>query len=95
MAYSGEMTWDKVKAIVEKHCQDVIRELVLGEEAYQDLLEIYQYSGGDDTEFAKLLFTTDTPSQLQIDQATDARKAMVAIHQLYRVLVWKIKTHIS
>ena len=80
---------------VSVRAQDVLRgiidKILLAEEAYQQMQEIYSYAGGTDTDLAALLFKEEIetrgesgPSTEEIAKATDIVAAMTAAHQLYQ-----------
>lgn len=85
MPHSSNLLWKDIEQIVSGISRTMLRELILGEEAYQDLLEAYQYAGGTDQAFANLLFNT-TADAGQVAQVTDARQALVAVHRLYELM---------
>lgn len=81
MTHSLNLNWDTVEARIGSVAANVIAILNQAEEGYQDLLEAVD--GRNMTDFAKQLFNTATPTQIEIDMVTDARDAMIALHQLY------------
>lgn len=85
MPHSANLLWKDVESLVGSVSRSLLRELILGEEAYNDLLEAYMYAGGTDQAFADLLFNT-TATAAQVEQVADARQALVAVHRLYLLL---------
>jgi hypothetical protein len=85
MPHSGDLLWDDLSRIAEKHSRQVIQDITLGEEAYQDLLEAHAFTGGTDQLFADQLFGA-TATVDQVAKVTDAKNAMIAIHNLYQAL---------
>lgn len=86
MAHSSDANWGDISSIVSGVASNIVTVLQRAEESYQELLEVYSYSGSTDTLFAAQLFATPTPAQIQIDKATDLRKAMIAAHELYQCM---------
>jgi hypothetical protein len=73
--------------------KEFVEQLILVEEAYQQMQEIYSYAGGSNTLLAELLFKEEiaarsspdnVASQEEIDKATDLVNAMTAAHQIYQ-----------
>src|SRR5210317_1778275 len=71
--------------------KDFIIKLLEAEEAYQQMQEIYTYSGGTITDLAGLLFKEDIEARLEstanadeIAKATDIVAAMQAEHEIYQ-----------
>jgi len=71
--------------------KDFIIKLLEAEEAYQQMQEIYTYSGGTITDLAGLLFKEDIEARLEstanadeIAKATDIVAAMQAAHEIYQ-----------
>jgi hypothetical protein len=83
--HSKALNWTQVETVVEQHCRETLRVLALGELAYQDLLEAFAANGGTDQLFADVLFET-TATADQVAMVTDAKNAMIAIHELTNAL---------
>ncbi len=92
MSHSSEKRWSEVSSKVSNFSFELVNILNQAEEAYQQMQEIYTYAGGTASDLAALLFKEEieaagspfTPTQEQIDKATDAIAAMTAAHQLYQ-----------
>ena len=92
MSHSSEKRWTEVSKKISSLAQGLVDHINYSEEAYQQMQEIYTYSGGTATDLAALLFKEEIeaagspfqPTQEQIDKATDAVAAMTAAHQLYQ-----------
>ncbi len=85
MPHSNNLTWALVERIIEQHSKSVSQNLILAEESYQDLLEARTANGGTDQLFANSLFG-GTATTAQVSMVTDAKNAMIAVHQLYQCL---------
>ena len=89
---NGDVFHEGIGGIMGPLLKDFVEKLVLLEESYQQMQEMYTYAGGTASGLAALLFKEDievagspyTPTQEQIDIATDAVAAMAAAHQLYQ-----------
>lgn len=64
MAHSSEMRWAQASGQVSRAAETILNELTSAESVYQDLLEVYNYSGGNDQVMADLLFTDDIANRL-------------------------------
>jgi len=91
--HTSEKRWDAVSNRASAEVAQLVSTLIQIEEVYQQMQEIYSYSGGTSTDLAELLFAEDiaarsspdnVASQLEIDKATDLIGAMAAAHQLYQ-----------
>ena len=83
MAHVSEKRWPEVRDRISGVATQMVQFLGIGEEVYLQLLEVYAYAGNDDTEFARQLFETATPTAAQITMVVDAKNALVACHDLY------------
>lgn len=95
-----EKRWDEVGTEVSNLSRQMLGILIEAEEQYQRMVELFTYSGGTDQALADLLFKDiysardtnndgtpdDAASPDEVTMATDARLAMVAMHQLYLAL---------
>lgn len=93
MSHTSEKRWNGISGNVSTISFSLMQALNEAEEAYQQMQEIYIYSGGTDTSLAELLFQEDianrsSPENVvsteEITKATDAIAAMTAAHQLYQ-----------
>jgi hypothetical protein len=92
MAHTSEKRWSQVSLNIATVSEQLMEAINNGEEAYQRMQEVYTYAGGTATDLASLLFKEEieaagspfTPTQEQIDKASDAIDAMTAAHQLYQ-----------
>lgn len=92
MSHSSEKRWGELSNKVTAVCYGIVEQLRNAEESYQQMQEVFTYSGGTAADLAALLFkeeieaagTPFQPTQEQIDKATDAIAAMTAAHQLYQ-----------
>lgn len=92
MAHTSEKRWSGVSFDVASISEQLMEAINKGEEAYQRMQEVYTYAGGTASDLASLLFAEEieaagspfTPTQEQIDKATDAINAMTAAHQIYQ-----------
>ncbi len=82
MPNSKNLTWPLVERIIEQHAKSVSQNIILAEEAYQDLLEARTANGGTDALFANVLFG-GTATTEQTAMLTDAKDAMIALHEMY------------
>ena len=78
---------DRAQAVLSS----LLQQLLAAEEAYQQMQEIYIYSGGTDTDLAAQLFKEDiiarggsTPTIEEIAMVNDIIAAMLSAHQLYQ-----------
>jgi len=85
MPHSKNLTWILVERIIEQHSKSVSQNIILAEESYQDLLEARAANGGTDQLFANVLFG-GTATAAQVAMLTDAKNAMIALHQLYQAM---------
>lgn len=104
--HTSEKRWDKnqfgdvgVGEIVKNAALQMVFAMDMGEAAYEDLLELWDFAGGTDQLLADQLFreiwsvretvpgTPDTQANPQeMGQVADARATMLAIHELYEAL---------
>lgn len=85
MAHSKNILWADVERTIARNSNQLIQDIVLGESAYQDLLEAFQANGGTDQSFSNKLFNS-TANAEQVAMVSDAKAAMVAIHDAYLAL---------
>ena len=83
MAHVSEKRWAEVRDRISGVATQMVQFLGIGEEVYLQLLEVYAYAGNDDTEFARQLFETATPTAAQMAMVVDAKNALLACHELY------------
>lgn len=89
MPHSSALRDVDVQEILEAATRSMLTALLRSEEAYQDLLEAYQYSGilaggaASSNTFSQLIFNTTTPTQQQVDIAGDYIAAATALHSIY------------
>jgi hypothetical protein len=89
MAHSSKLLYDEAEQMVADRAQQTLRALQDAEEVYQDLLEVFQYSGGTDQLFADQLFQDVQAPPAPADQVAmvaDLRAAIVALHELYQAM---------
>lgn len=92
MAHSSTMRWDEAQNLVSASAQELLDALLRAESRYQELFEVYQYSGATDQALADQLFQdlngnpvpiTGTATAEQVAMIADLRAAIQAMHQLY------------
>lgn len=83
MPHSSALRNEDVQKILEDATRTMLTALLRAEEAYQDLLEAYQYAGGTDDAFAQLIFNTATPTTEQQAIAGDYIAAAQELHARY------------
>ncbi len=93
MAHSSAKRWEEVSAQTSGSSDGVLSVISVGEETYQDLLELWAFAGGTDQLVADQLFSeaisarNDTAANaVEVAQVADAKAAMLAIHQLYQAM---------
>jgi hypothetical protein len=94
MAHTSTKRWVEVEAKITQYAHMTIDTLNQAEEAYQQFQEVYVYAGSTDQGLADLLFqdtngydSAGDPNPAtaeQVAMATDAKNAMVALHQIYQ-----------
>ena len=84
MAHVSEKRWAEVSGLISAITTQMVQILNISEETYFQLLEVYAYTGNDDTEFAKLLFQVDIPTVEQLVMVADAKNALLACNDLTR-----------
>jgi hypothetical protein len=90
-ARNGTQIFEGISERAQIVLKDFIEKLILAEEAYQQMQEIYIYSGGSATDLANLLFAEDIAARSEsvanadeIAKATDLAAAMSAAHEVYQ-----------
>lgn len=86
MAHSSEMTWSDAAGRVALSAQSTMAALQAAEEIYQDLFEVYNYTGATDQSMANQLFEVTTADSTQVAKVTDLRLAITALHELYQAM---------
>jgi len=95
MSHSSEVRWPEVSVLVSQAAEGTLRSLSEAEYTYQELLEVYTYSGGTDQLFADLLFKdvieaeSRTPPEANVEEVamvTDFRLAITALHELNQAM---------
>lgn len=86
MAHSSEMVWSDAAGRVALAAQQTMAALQAAEEVYQDLLEVYNYTGATDQDMANQLFEVTAAPAEQIAKVTDLRLAITALHELYQAM---------
>lgn len=93
MAHTSEKRWSGLSGDAGVQCHSVLQAIQEAEEVYQQMLEVYNYAGGTDTDLAELIFKEDiagrqspdnVPSAEEIAKASDLIAAMTALHQIFQ-----------
>lgn len=85
MAHSKNLTWSEVEKTIGRNATQIMQDMTMGENAYQDILEAFQANGGTDQDFANQLFN-GTATVEQVAMVADAKTTMIAIHNAYLAL---------
>ena len=95
MAHSSEMRWVGAQAAIADAANGTLKALNNAEETYQDLNEVYQFSGGTDQLMADQLFldiivdearSPAVANIAEVARVTDLRLAIQALHQLWEAM---------
>ena len=95
MAHSSEMRWPEASVKISQAAYSVLQGVMDAEETYQELLEVYDYSGATDQAMADMLFQdvngnpdpiTGSATAAQLALVADLRAAILALHQLYEAM---------
>ena len=93
MSHTSEKRWTGLSLQANLQCTSVLQALLLAEEAYQQMQEVYTYAGGTNTDLAELLFkeeieARESPDNVasteEIAKAGDLIAAMQSLHQIYQ-----------
>jgi hypothetical protein len=94
MSHTSEKRWGNVNESVGAISGEMLNLIMRGEELYQQLLELWAFTGGTDQAIADQLFIGATgvdggndplPADAeQVAMAADAKAAMVAMHEMWQ-----------
>lgn len=85
-----QWTYANISSVVGMNANNFLKHLADVEDLYQRLFNVYQTVGATDTAFAEILFdivAPDVPTAEQIQQVTDLRLAISAMHDVYEVVM--------
>ena len=82
-------TWANASDTTARRVGKVVEYIILAENEYQELLQLWTYHGNDDQAVADQLFQDEfeggatQASALQVQMAVDLKNAMIAVHNAH------------
>ncbi len=95
MAHSSQMRWVGAQAVIEDAARTTLSALNNAEEVYQELNEVYQFTGSTDQFMADQLFADIIASEArnpaeanteEVARVADLKAAILSLHQLWQAM---------